>query len=289
MINDQAKNLREFVNNANINNLSLVDGPKVLCVSSGKGGVGKSNFTTNISIELKNRGKRVIILDADFGLANIEILFGVVSKKNFLDLMDNDTNIKDIITQMDNGIGLISGGSGILELANVNDVRLNKVLNSIEQLTDMADYIIIDTGAGISNVVTAFAHMSHEVIVVTTCEPTSVADAYALVKSLVNKNPKKNINIVINRADTSKEADTVFNNINSVSNRFIKKELNYLGFIYDDISVSKAVKKQTAFVDMLPNSKASKCIKSICDKIIDSKSETQNFRNFIDKFKGMFR
>lgn len=289
MINDQAKNLREFVNNSNIGENNLIQGPKVLCVSSGKGGVGKSNFTTNLSIELKNRGKRVIILDADFGLANVEILFGVVSKKNFLDLMDNDTSIKDIITQMDNGIGLISGGSGILELANVNDARLNKVLNSIEQLKDMADYIIIDTGAGISNVVTAFAHMSHEVIVVTTCEPTSVADAYALIKSLVNKNPNKNINIVVNRADTIKEADSVFNNINSVSTRFIKKELNYLGFIYDDSSVSKAVKKQTAFIDMSPNSKAAKCVKKICDKVIDTNTEIQSFRSFIDKFKGIFR
>lgn len=288
MINDQAQSLRNFVNNSQIKN-EVLNGPKVLCISSGKGGVGKSNFTTNIALELTKRGKRVVIIDADFGLANIEILFGVASKNSFLDLINNDIAIKDIITKMDNGINLISGGSGILELANVNENKLNKVINSIEQLKDMADYILIDTGAGISNVVTAFAHISEEVIVVTTCEPTSVADAYALIKMIINKNPQKPINILVNRADTIKEAEAVFSNINSVSQKFIKKDLNYLGYIYNDVAVSKAVKNQKAFVELLPSSSASKCIYSICDKLLDNNTNTTGFLKFMDKFKGLFR
>ncbi|EHL17269.2 hypothetical protein HMPREF9630_00436 [Peptoanaerobacter stomatis] len=288
MINDQAQGLRDFVNNSQIEDINI-EGPKVLCVSSGKGGVGKSNFTTNIALELSKRGKRVIIIDADFGLANIEILFGIVSKNSFLDLINNELDIKDIIIEMDNGIKLISGGSGILELANVNDNKLNKVVNSIAQLKDMADYIIIDTGAGISNVVTAFTHISEEVVVITTCEPTSVADAYALIKMIIKKNPKKTINIVVNRADTIKEADAVFENINSVSKKFINKELKYLGYIYNDSAVSKAVKSQKAFVDFLPSSNAAKCIHSICDKMLDTQVTTGGFLKFMDKFKGLFR
>ncbi|MGP1599211.1 MinD/ParA family protein [Peptoanaerobacter stomatis] len=288
MINDQAQGLRDFVNNLQIEDLKI-EGPKVLCVSSGKGGVGKSNFTTNIALELSKRGKRVIIIDADFGLANIEILFGIVSKNSFLDLINNELDIKDIMVEMDNGIKLISGGSGILELANVNDNKLNKVVNSIAQLKDMADYIIIDTGAGISNVVTAFTHISEEVIVVTTCEPTSVADAYALIKMIIKKNPKKTINIVVNRADTIREADAVFENINSVSKKFINKELRYLGYIYNDTAVSKAVKCQKAFVDFLPSSNAAKCIHSICDKMLDTQVSAGGFLKFMDKFKGLFR
>lgn len=289
MMNDQAQNLRNFVNKTRELDDNNIEGPKVLCVSSGKGGVGKSNFTANIAIELAKRGKKVIIIDADFGLANIEILLGVVSKKSFLDLINNDLDIKDIMTDVDENIKLISGGSGILELANVNDDKLEKVTDSISKLKDMADYIIIDTGAGISNVVTAFAHISQEVIIVTTCEPTSVADAYALIKMLVKKNENIVINIVVNRADTNTEADNIFKNINAVSSKFINKDLNYLGYIYNDTAVSKSVKSQKAFVELQPLSKASKCIYSICDKMIDKQKSGDSFLKFIDKFKSLFR
>jgi flagellar synthesis regulator fleN len=212
-----------------------------------------------------------------------------VSKKNFSDLINSGANIKDIITMTGNGIGLISGGSGILELADLSNDKLEIVLQSISQLNDMADYILIDTGAGISNVVTAFAKLAHEVVVITTCEPTSVADAYALIKSLVIKDREKEISVVINRAENIREAQGVFDNINTVSSNFIKKDLNFLGFIYDDVSVSKAVKRQKAFIEMSPGSNASKCIASICDKLIDKKSDTQNFKNLVDRFKNLFR
>ena len=276
MINDQAQKLRDVISKSK--ETKTDNEPKIICISSGKGGVGKSNFTTNTALELIKRGKKVIIIDADLGLANVEILLGVVSKKNFSDLINSGANIKDIITMTSNGIGLISGGSGILELADLSNDKLEIVLQSISQLNDMADYILIDTGAGISNVVTAFAKLAHEVVVITTCEPTSVADAYALIKSLV-----------INRAENIREAQGVFDNINTVSSNFIKKDLNFLGFIYDDVSVSKAVKRQKAFIEMSPGSNASKCIASICDKLIDKKSDTQNFKNLVDRFKNLFR
>jgi len=287
MINDQAQRLRDVVSKNK--EIRPDNQPKIVCISSGKGGVGKSNFTTNTALELIKRGKKVIIIDADLGLANVEILLGVVSKRNFSDLINSGANIKDIITVTNNGIGLISGGSGILELADLSNDKLEIVLESISQLNDMADYILIDTGAGISNVVTAFAKLAHEVVVITTCEPTSVADAYALIKSLVIKDREKDISVVVNRAENIKEAQGVFDNINTVSSNFIKKDLNFLGFIYDDVSVSRAVKRQRAFIEMSPSANASKCIVSICDKLIDKKSDTQNFKKLVDRFKNLFR
>lgn len=287
MIKDQAQSLREAVfKNYSDNN---INNAKIFCVSSGKGGVGKSNFTTNIAVELANRGNKVLIIDADLGLANIEILFGVSSRRNFFDLINYNLNIRDIIVPIDDNLKLISGGSGILELANVDDKKLSQVLDTLSDLNNIADYIIIDTGAGISNVVTAFSQIAQEVIVITTCEPTSIADAYALIKILVQKNPQKMVNIVVNKADSKTEAQKVFENINSVSSKFIKKDLNYLGYIYNDAAVPNSVKIQRAFIDMKPSSKASKCIYSICDKIVDKQTNEEGFLRFFDKFKNLFK
>lgn len=287
MIKDQAQSLREAVfKNYSDNN---INNAKIFCVSSGKGGVGKSNFTTNIAVELANRGNKVLIIDADLGLANIEILFGVSSRRNFFDLINYNLNIRDIIVPIDDNLKLISGGSGILELANVDDKKLSQVLDTLSDLNNIADYIIIDTGAGISNVVTAFSQIAQEVIVITTCEPTSIADAYALIKILVQKNPQKMVNIVVNKADSKTEAQKVFENINSVSSKFIKKDLNYLGYIYNDASVPNSVKIQRAFIDIKPSSKASKCIYSICDKIVDKQTNEEGFLRFFDKFKNLFK
>ncbi|MBS6062373.1 MinD/ParA family protein [Criibacterium bergeronii] len=292
MMQDQAQNLREVLSESS--KVAVAGHQRTanfICISSGKGGVGKSNFTANLAKELSNRGKKVVIIDADLGLANIEILFGVVVKNNFFDVIKGDLGIKDIMTVVAPNLSIISGGSGILEMADVDEIKLKKVVTSLSYLNNVSDYVLIDTGAGISNVVTSFAQIASELIVITTTEPTSIADSYALIKVVSNKDRNKKISLVINKADNQKEANEVFTNINAVAEKFINKKLEYLGFIYEDPNVARAVKKQKPIIETAPQNRVSKCIVAICDKVTkeETTNQSQNFSNFIDKFKGLFR
>lgn len=282
MVKDQAQNLREAINRKN-------KGPKVFCVSSGKGGVGKSNFTLNLGISLCDEGKKVVIIDADIGLANLEILIGVVSKYNLLDILERNMSIEEILIDGPNGIKFISGGSGITQLANVDKLKLDKFIQSISRLGDIADYILIDTGAGISDLLTSFSSISDEVMIVTTCEPTAIADAYALIKVLVSRNINKKINIVINKADNKPEADSVFKNLSTVSKKFVNVDLSYLGYINNDSAVAKAVKVQKPFIKYNENSRASKSIRRITSALLNEQEKNRDFGGFLTRLKNLFK
>ena len=157
---------------------------RVITVTSGKGGVGKSNTSINLAIQFRKMGKKVIILDADFGLANIEIMFGAVPKHNLCDLIYQGKNIKDIITWGPMDVGFISGGSGIAGMSNLNKDYLTYIIKNLVQLDAIADIVIVDTGAGISDAVLEFLVASGEILLVTTPEPTSITDSYSLLKAL---------------------------------------------------------------------------------------------------------
>lgn len=294
MIEDQAKGLRAAILSTQKVSDSTQEETlraKFICISSGKGGVGKSNFTANLAKELSDRGKKVVIIDADLGLANIEILFGVMAKSSFFDLINAELTIEDIITEITPNLSIISGGSGIIEMADIDDVKLSKVISSLSYIGSGYDYVLIDTGAGISNIVTSFASLASELIVIITSEPTSIADSYALIKTVANKDRQKKISLVINRVTGKKEAQDIFDNINAVSAKFIEKKLNYLGFIYEDSSVVKAVKRQRPLMETAPQSKVANCICSICDNIMSLEKQEQKQKNsgFIDRLKGIFR
>lgn len=283
MEKDQAQSLRERVERGK-------NGPKVYSISSGKGGVGKSNFTLNLGINLDQKDKNVVIIDADIGLANLEILLGIVSKHNLLDMVERNMKLEDILTDGPGSLKFISGGSGIIDLIDIDKTKLQNFISSIRSLENMADFILIDTGAGASDVVTSFASVADEVIVVTTCEPTAIADAYALIKVLVNKNINKKINVVVNRADTEKEARSVYNNLAQVAKRFLNTDIESLGYILVDDQVTKAVKVRKPFILNSPNSKASKSINDISLKILNQEKENEgNFEKFITKFKMLFK
>lgn len=289
---DQAHRLREaIIKKDKVErevNLSTGEGPKVICVSSGKGGVGKSNFTINLAIALQSSGKRVIVIDADLGLANVEILLGLVPKHSLLDIIKKDIEIEEIITKGPLGLGIISGGSGIQEMADFSLYNMNLMLNGINKLKEMADYILIDTGAGISKSVTSFIEASKELIVITTCEPTSIADAYALIKVISLTERDKKINVVVNRAESLAEAKNVFMKLEMVSKKFLDIELNFLGEILDDYSVSKSVRNQNPFLLEFPRSNASMCIRKISAKITDAPVDNTGFTGFMSKLKGIF-
>ena len=184
---DQAQQLREAINHKK-QNAPLKKVARVLAVTSGKGGVGKSNISVNLAVVLQKLGKKVIIFDADFGLANVEVMFGSKPEYTLSDLIYRGMSIREIINIGPHGIGFISGGSGIIGLNNLGRNQILYMVKSLEDLNEMADYIIIDTGAGISNQVVEFLKFSPEVLLVTTPDPSSIADSYSLLKALY-KNP----------------------------------------------------------------------------------------------------
>lgn len=261
---DQAEQLRNIIK-------ASAQAPRpvarVITVTSGKGGVGKSNTAINIAIQLRKMGQRVIILDADFGLANIEIMFGAVPKFNLSDLIYQGKNIKEIITWGPMEVGFISGGSGIVGLSNLNRDYLNYIIRNLAELDAIADVIIVDTGAGISDAVLEFLVASGEVLLVTTPEPTSITDSYSLLKAL-NRHPRfspeaSQVKVIANRVFNDVEGQLLFNKLNAVVARYLKLPISYLGAIPLDNQLSKAVMQQTPVSIQSPNSKSAKAYESI--------------------------
>ncbi|WP_167956858.1 MinD/ParA family protein [Anaerosporobacter faecicola] len=257
---DQAEELRRMIEKQN----QQKDVARVITVTSGKGGVGKSNISVNLAVQLSRLGKRVIILDADFGLANVEIMLGIRPKYNLADLMFHGKTLREIITEGPQNIGFISGGSGIDELANLSRVQLDDLRKMLYELDDLADVIIVDTGAGISDSVLEFVAASSEVILVTTPEPTSITDAYALLKTLVKRSQfsidDTIIKIVSNRVDSILEGKELYNKLSMVVQNYLHLNVEFLGAIPMDMNVSKAVIKQKPVSLAYPNSDAAKAM-----------------------------
>lgn len=285
---DQAQNLRNIIK---FQNQRPVTNARVIAVTSGKGGVGKSNTSVNIALQFRKRGKRVIILDADFGLANVEVMFGIIPQYNLGDLMYRGKEIKDIITQGPEEVGFISGGSGIAKLVNLENEQIKRLVGKLSELEDYADVIIIDTGAGISPAVMEFLTASPETILVTTPEPTSITDSYSLLKALsMNENfdpDYSKIRMIANRVSSEQEGRKVHEKLNAVVTRFLNIDMEYLGTILYDESVNKAVMKQKPVSLMYPNSNAAHCYAKIVDALEDGNRLTSDsgIRRF---FKSIF-
>lgn len=286
---DQAENLRKIMqrNQKVEDNVIVKDKARVLAVTSGKGGVGKTNFAINLSIALKRLNYKVLILDADIGMANIEILTGVNIKYTVADLITKDKTIHEIISKGPKGINIISGGSGLNEVLLMNLDNTKKVLKEIKKLETLVDFIIIDTGAGISNIVLNFVMAADEVIVVTTPDPTSLMDGYTMIKTLTSNGYKGKLNIVVNIVNNKMEAVNIFNKINKVSNNFLDTNLHFLGYLEKSRLVNKAVINQQPFILTSPNSLVSRNINNMAlsftntGKSININSE----KGFADKLK----
>ena len=244
---------------------------RVITITSGKGGVGKTSLAVNLALQLQKKGKRVVILDADFGLANIEVMLGVRPTCNLADLMFQGKALKEIIMKGPEDIGFISGGSGIKKLANMTRDQIFYVMQSLSELDDLADIIIIDTGAGINSSVLDFAAASEEVLLVATPEPTSITDAYALLKTLNRTQEfqasRTVIKLVANRVESQKEGREIFDKVSLVAEKFLNIQLEYLGAVIDDGNVSKAVMQQKPLMIAYPNSHAAKSIEGLADTL----------------------
>ena len=288
---DQAEQLRNIIKQQNKKQHLA----RVITVTSGKGGVGKSNVSVNLAVQLKKAGKNVIIFDADFGLANVEVMFGAIPQYNLSDLIYSGKSIKEIITPGPIGIGFISGGSGIIGLNNLHKEQIVYLVNAINELNDMADFIIIDTGAGISDQVMEFVLASPEILLVTTPEPSSLTDSYSLLKALY-KNPNftastSRVHVIANRVTSYEDGKGVFDKLNSVVAQFLQGNLNYLGMIPQDLAIDRAVRQQKTVTLSEPNSNAAKAFNVLANNLLDGTNEqapikrgiSQIFTSFLTK------
>ncbi len=285
---DQAEQLRNMVRQKNQQSDTKA---RVFTVTSGKGGVGKSNVAVNLAVQMKKCGKEVIIIDADFGLANVEVMFGAIPKYNLSDLIYRGKNIRDIITPGPLGIGFISGGSGIAGVNNLTKEQISYLISNLKELDQIADVIIIDTGAGIADNVLEFVLASPEIFLVTTPEPSSLTDSYSLLKALY-RNPKfnwneRNIKIISNRVASREEGRAVFKKLNAVVEQFLDGNLEYLGMLPQDVMLEKAVRQQKPVTILYPEAKISRAFEILTGDLLGEKeNQFQEKKGIAQLFSG---
>ncbi|GAB1529129.1 MULTISPECIES: MinD/ParA family protein [Brevibacillus] len=261
---DQAEQLRErMLQNKKTRPTRLVT------VTSGKGGVGKSNFSLNFGLGLIEKGHKAVLFDLDLGLANLDVLMGITPKKHLFHLLEPDTTVWDIIEHGPGGLEFIAGGSGFTQIMQLDDEKLDRLFSHLDPLQGYADTIIFDTGAGFSKESMRFMLSSDEVILVTTPEPPAITDAYAVIKMLHSRNPAVSIRLVINRASSEREGKMTADKIAMVSKRFLNMDIHSLGYVSDDPYVSKAVKLQRPFLLTYPQSQAARSIRNLVERYLD--------------------
>jgi len=264
----------EFVKNARIiikqrDRTKKPANARIIAVTSGKGGVGKSSLTGNLAVKLADNNKKVLLVDADMGLANLDIIFGVTPRYTIEHVLAGHRCFRDILTPVYRNVDLISGVSGVFEMTELSQELKNEIIDGIASLEENYDIILIDTGAGISNNVISFLNASDDIIVVTTPEPTALADAYSIMKTLNVFNLKRRVKLVVNRIIDIMEATDVVNRLSNVARQFLKIDLKSLGYIYDDIEMTKSIRRQLPVVLAFPDSLASRCISMMAEKLID--------------------
>lgn len=245
----------------------LVRKTRVLAVTSGKGGVGKTNFVANLAACLTSMGKRVVVLDADFGLANIDILLGLNPRYHLGHVLFGRKTLTEIMVEGPGGIRVIPASSGLQCLAELTLQQRNFLAESLAEVEGDADYLLIDTAAGISSNVLHFLLAAPEIVVVSAPEPTAIVDAYAVIKIVLAEDPGKTIRVLINSVSDEEEARDVFDQINSVVKRFLNREVIYLGHVEHDPNVLKAVRGQVLVTQLHPAAPASRCFLKIAHAI----------------------
>jgi len=263
---DQAHNLRVLKNRQNNKKT------KIITVTSGKGGVGKSSFVLNLAISLTRRGQRVLVIDTDFGFSNIDVMLGVHTEYDLMDVVNGDKSIEEIIETGHEGVKFISGGSGVYELTKLSRKQLLSIVDTLYGLEDVADTIIFDTSAGVSDNMLRLICASHETILVTTPEPTAIVDAYALVKIICEESIVPNLSLVVNNADSRNAAQTAMDGLTRIVKKNFDIEIKKLGYILRDINMHNAVTKQVPVLVSYPKSTASVNIEVLASKYLNTPS-----------------
>jgi flagellar biosynthesis protein FlhG len=266
MMGDQAQKLREMMQNNTSD--SLRRNTRIISISSGKGGVGKTNIAINVALAYAQLGKKVVVMDADLGLANVNVVLGIIPRYNLYHLIRKQKKMKEIIQDTGYGIKIVAGASGFSKIANLSDEERKNIIVELSELSN-ADILIIDTGAGVSNNVLSFIAASDDAIIVTTPEPTAITDAYGIIKIIATEIDNINIGLklIVNKVKTVTEGRRVAERVINIAGQFLNLKVDYLGFVYDDILVHNCVVKQKPFLLTDGKSKASICIKHIVSRL----------------------
>ncbi len=279
---DQAANLRKLVvQNKKDKNT------RTIAITSGKGGVGKTSLAVSLSLALARGGSSLTLLDADLGLANINVILGLIPKYNLYHVIKGKKKLRDIVIDIPEGIKIIAGASGFHQLANLDIKQRNEFIKSVADL-DSDDFMIIDTGAGVSQNVLSFLIASDDVIVVTTPEPTAITDAYGIIKSIAAQTADKPVKLIVNRVNSVAEGKRVAQRVINIAGQFLNVKVENLGFVFDDMYVPKSVRIQKPFILSYPKSKASVCISMIADRIANRESEEVKGSGITAFFKNLF-
>ncbi|ADL51477.1 MinD/ParA family protein [Clostridium cellulovorans] len=286
---DQAQRLRELANQGRKKESTKENKPKIITVTSGKGGVGKSNFVVNLGIELQKQGKRVLIFDADIGMANDDLLMGYSPKYNIYDIILLDKEIEEVIIEGPYGVKLLSGGTGINKIKELTSIQRNRFLEKLGNLENL-DFILMDTGAGVNRTVLGFIACCDELVVIMTPEPTSLMDAYSLVKAVNHFKIKDSLNIIVNRILDDKEGEMTYNKFKQAVEKFLQMKVKLLGYVSEDKRLVEAVRNQKPFVLGSPNCSAAKDIAKISRKLMNSdlKNNDLGTKNLFKKIFNIF-
>jgi flagellar biosynthesis protein FlhG len=265
---------------------------RTIAVTSGKGGVGKSNLVANLAIGIARLGKSVLVLDADMGLANLDVLLGVRPLHTLYHVFKGKKDLLDVIINGAPGVKFIAGGSGMRELADLDDGERQQFLDGLRRLESYTEVVLIDTGAGISANVMSFVSAADEVVVVTTPEPTAMADAYGIIKTLAaESDPFPHLSLVVNRVRTPEEGAVVAGKIFRVSKQFLEVAVNYAGYVLEDVQVARAVRAQRPFMTMYPNTLASVCVSNLVARMFGAGApvpQASGLTSLMDRIRGYF-
>lgn len=273
IIEEQLKGLQKALGNT-----TPIEKPKIISVASGKGGVGKTNISINLGILYSKMGKRVLVLDGDLGLGNVNVVLGIIPKYNLYHVMKGGIPLRDaIIRNNEIGIDIVATGSGFTQLAELDDLERKKFIEELKELSDY-DMLIIDTAAGIGRNVISFVLASHEAIIVTTPEPTAITDAYGIIKAISTESLKlsSNIKLVVNRVKNPSEGIKISDRISTVAGQFLGVKIESLGFIPEDTAVEFSVRRQKPFVLEFPNSQATLHLKHVAQRLENMKVKDED-------------
>jgi flagellar biosynthesis protein FlhG len=273
-------------------NASLGYKTRMIAISSGKGGVGKSSVTVNLASALAALGEKVLILDADMGLANIDVLLGLSPSHNLTHVVSGHKTFQEIICEGPMGVQIIPGGSGVADLADLQDWQIQRFLAKLDALDKNVDFFLIDTGAGIAKNVLSFVLASNELMVITTPEPTSLTDAYGLIKTVWRQHFTGSLKILVNRAANADEAEGIYKKLNMAVQRFLNIQIEYLGFIREDPKVAEAIRNQQLFAARYPECGASRDMAAVAAALAkrhEKPRSEEGLHGFFSKVASFFK
>ena len=293
----QIRGLQQKINSARNEQLFKPGAPETaprtrsIAVTSGKGGAGKTNFVANLAIAFSKMGQKVLVLDADLGLANIDVIYGLRPKHNLYHVITGHNKLSDIIIHGPAGVMLAPGGSGIVELANINESERKHFLAEMMEFENKVDIILVDTSAGINKNVLCFLKACSEIIFITLPEPPAIADAYGIIKAAAAGETAlaQKLYLVVNRVSGRVEAQDVYDRLSLVTRRFLNIEIENMGYILEDKVVAAAVKAQSPYVLVSPNSGAGNCLQAIAQKMLKIDADKNYGGTAADRIKTGFK